>query len=360
MTSLIKQTNQSTTTRLLTLLNVSATSLKKRKREEAEEQANGKTRVVSTTPIGGIKAPPIVKKLNARKEVIVIDEGATPSGEDEGPNDEEMDSDVEMEDKGHKESEGGKDPYNAHFGPDSSYLSDSTRISVDNRKWTTSDQDVGKLGRACVLLPEGATSPGHNAVTGLLDKLQATFEDQLLKKFDLQLCKNLLTTIGSYQDLYLTKRDLKSQSAYREVISLHILNHIMKKRRRILKNNEKLSSLQKDADPSDSNAFLDQGFVRPSVLVVLPFRSSAYHWITAFIHQLSGYQVENRARFHSEFTLPAGAEDKLLSAPAGTYSEDHVANMSGNIDDYFRIGMKVTRKSVKLFSDFYSSDIIVA
>ncbi|KAG8809518.1 hypothetical protein FRC19_005178, partial [Serendipita sp. 401] len=183
MTSLIKQTNQSTTTRLLTLLNVSATSLKKRKREEAEEQANGKTRVVSTTPIGGIKAPPIVKKLNARKEVIVIDEGATPSGEDEGPNDEEMDSDVEMEDKGHKESEGGKDPYNAHFGPDSSYLSDSTRISVDNRKWTTSDQDVGKLGRACVLLPEGATSPGHNAVTGLLDKLQATFEDQLLKKF---------------------------------------------------------------------------------------------------------------------------------------------------------------------------------
>ncbi|KAG8805069.1 rRNA-binding ribosome biosynthesis protein utp25 [Serendipita sp. 399] len=271
-----------------------------------------------------------------------------------------MELDKEIEDEENNESSGGNDPYNVHFGSASSHLSDSTRTAVDKRKWTTTDRDLGKLGHACFLQPEGTNLPVYKSETGLVDKLQATFEDQLAKKSDPALCKELLGAIGSYQDLYMTKRELKTQSAYREVISLHILNHIMKKRRRVLKNNEKLSNLPKNSEPLDSNVLLDQGFVRPSILVVLPFRSSAYQWVNAFIQQIPGHQVENRARFNSEFTLPSGAEDKLLTAPAGSYPEDHIANMSGNIDDHFRMGIKVTRKSVKLFSDFYSSDIIVA
>lgn len=33
---------------------------------------------------------------------------------------------------------------------------------------------------------------------------------------------------------------------------------------------------------------------------------------------------------------------------------------SGNCDDGFRIGIKVTRKSVKLFSEFYGCDLVLA
>ena len=62
----------------------------------------------------------------------------------------------------------------------------------------------------------------------------------------------------------------------------------------------------------------------------------------------------------SEYGLPADSEDKLESAPPGTYPADHVDMFKGNIDDSFRVGIKVTRKSVKLFSDFYQCDIILA
>jgi U3 small nucleolar RNA-associated protein 25 len=105
---------------------------------------------------------------------------------------------------------------------------------------------------------------------------------------------------------------------------------------------------------------LDQGFTRPSVLILLPFRSFAHAWVSALLDHLPSHQVENRLRFNAEFTLPAGATDKLLDAPYGTYAEDHVENFKGNIDDSFRVGVKITRKSIKLFSDFYSSDVIVA
>lgn len=52
--------------------------------------------------------------------------------------------------------------------------------------------------------------------------------------------------------------------------------------------------------------------------------------------------------------------DKLAEAAPGVYPGDHVEMFKGNVDDSFRIGVKVTRKSVKLFSEFYSCDIVIA
>lgn len=72
------------------------------------------------------------------------------------------------------------------------------------------------------------------------------------------------------------------------------------------------------------------------------------------------FQVQNHARFRAEFGIPEGAEDKLRGAAPGTYPDDHVENFSGNVDDSFRVGIKVTKKSFKLFSEFYSSDIVLA
>ena len=58
--------------------------------------------------------------------------------------------------------------------------------------------------------------------------------------------------------------------------------------------------------------------------------------------------------------MPDGVVDKLLAAELGTYPPDHVDAFKGNVDDNFRVGVKMTRKSIKLFADFYKCDIIIA
>ena len=62
----------------------------------------------------------------------------------------------------------------------------------------------------------------------------------------------------------------------------------------------------------------------------------------------------------SEFSLPTGTVDKLATADPGTYPRDHVETFKGNMDDNFRVGIKLTKKSVKVFADFYRCDLIIA
>lgn len=137
-----------------------------------------------------------------------------------------------------------------------------------------------------------------------------------------------------------------------------------RKRRRILKNNERLTHHSKSnpsAPPLED--VQDQGFTRPSILFILPFRSSALSWFDALSSHTpasDGWQIANHSRFQTEYGLPPGTVDKLATAEEGMYPRDHVETFKGNIDDNFRVGIKVTRKSVKLFSEFYGCDIIMA
>ena len=133
---------------------------------------------------------------------------------------------------------------------------------------------------------------------------------------------------------------------------------IHRKRRQILKNNERLAKAGSNP-PGDVQ---DQGFTRPSVLILAPFRSFALRWVAALTSHTPppSYQIENNARFQAEYGLPPDAVDKLAEAAPGAYPRDHVEMFKGNVDDSFRLGIKVTRKSVKLYSEFYSCDVIIA
>lgn len=74
----------------------------------------------------------------------------------------------------------------------------------------------------------------------------------------------------------------------------------------------------------------------------------------------SSFQIQNMTRFRKEFGLPEGVVDKFASAESDAYPRDHIETFEGNPDDNFRLGLKLTRKSVRLFTEFYGSDIIIA
>lgn len=66
-------------------------------------------------------------------------------------------------------------------------------------------------------------------------------------------------------------------------------------------------------------------------------------------------EVTNKKRFSNEYGCDPEDRPPNLKRP-----EDYEAIFSGNIDDHFRIGVSILQKSVRLYSPFYSSDILIA
>ncbi|CAL1706732.1 unnamed protein product [Somion occarium] len=349
-----------TTTQLLTLLNVSATRAGKRKWTADEAKPS--------------------QKLNKRRTTVQLEESSavtlevetapgnpeTIKANEEPEHVDEEEEEIIVGEHGVVEDapENNTDPYETHFGPDSQVLSENKRNAVDERAWKTSKGALGKLGNVVEYSTEEAAAAAKQLPQiSVLDRLKGPLQEkqEKLPKELATLQNDLLAMLSSYKDLYITRTALETQQHAREAIMLHALNHITKKRRRVLKNNERLSNASKSgAEPPED--VQDQGFTRPSILVLLPFRSFALRWLSALTtHTPSpSYQIENRSRFESEYGLPPGAIDKLASAEPGTYPKDHVEMFKGNVDDSFRVGVKMTRKSIKLFAEFYGGDIIFA
>ncbi len=163
----------------------------------------------------------------------------------------------------------------------------------------------------------------------------------------------LYSLVSSYRDLYYPERTFENAEEIRTVYVLHALNHVLKTRTRILNNNARLS---KAAKPGEMEC-RDQGLVRPKVLIVVPFRESAKRVVNLMVRLLfgsdpKGGSVANRVRFDTEFD---GAEQERRGKP-----DDFYDTFSGNVDDGFNLGVAVTKKTLKLYTDFYSSDVIIS
>ncbi|GAA6036049.1 hypothetical protein JCM8097_006587 [Rhodosporidiobolus ruineniae] len=224
---------------------------------------------------------------------------------------------------------------------------------------------VEPVGEAVVFRPEGveevkeAEEPLAVYNSKLVEKLQS-INDKEGRSSSTPL--SWLRLLSSYQDVYYPKLELGDEhDEIRQAASLHAMNHVLKTRARILKNNEHLARLTTNPSSTSFRNTQDQSFTRPKVLILCPFRHSALQWVQHLVTFLppSVTAVDQFPRFVSEYSLPEGAVDKLAENP-DNYPKDHVETFRGNIDDSFRVGIKVTRKAARVFAAFYDADVIVA
>jgi len=169
--------------------------------------------------------------------------------------------------------------------------------------------------------------------------------------------RGLFSVINNYQDLYYFGRKFSNADQIRFVYCLHAINHMLKTRTEIIHHDSKLAASDPSGTREVPDEYRDQGFVRPKVLFIVPFRQSCLKIVETLISILIGKDkdgaVINKLRFMENF----GGNSLLMSR---SKPKDYKLTFQGNIDENFIIGMAITKKALKLYTRFYSSDIIIA
>lgn len=209
-----------------------------------------------------------------------------------------------------------------------------------------------------IINPENANHIKNQIWNHLSTANQSNLHESLNTNFT-PLQRELFSIINNYQDIYLPQRTFTNAEEIRFIYSLHALNHAMKTRARVLHHNARLNKSGKDSNTTSIPDYCrDQGLVRPKVLIVVPFRDSAYkivnHFTTLFCNNDKS-KVMNHTRFVQEFT-----GNELFFPKRNPKPEDYEKIFAGNVDDNFRLGLCLTKKTLKLYTDYYNSDIIIA
>ena len=156
-------------------------------------------------------------------------------------------------------------------------------------------------------------------------------------------------SIFGYQDVLFGARTVQNAGRLRDITCLHALNHILMGRDRVLKNNAKLAAATEDDDVE----YRDQGFTRPKILFLLETKQACVRVLDSITKLFGFEQHENKKRFLDSFSI---TEQKFSDDKPADFRE----LFEGNDENEFRVGVKLTRKALKLFSTFYNSDIIFA
>ena len=252
-------------------------------------------------------------------------------------------------------------------------LSEELTSCVKEQKWKVHTTQFPVLKNIQVQTLDLGSKPSLQT-TDKLEKLQAQLMSRIpepvsdLEKLNLKknlrvniedketglkvspLSSELLSIFSSYKDLVWNERTHQNGEDLRFSYTAHALNHVLKTRTKILNNNQK----HEKRDDNDE-ALRDQGLCRPKVLIVVPFRESCRRVVNLMEKMLfpqSKGNVANKKKFAVDYPdIETARKNK---------SDEYYETFAGDINDSFKLGLAVTKKTLKLFTDFYNSDIIIA
>ena len=204
----------------------------------------------------------------------------------------------------------------------------------------------------------------------------------------------LYVPLSHYADIQITCDNSQLRDSVRNLLALHVLNHVLTANTLIYSNNNKINALsnktvneknEKCVNDNDQNECRDQGYTKPKVLILTPTRGTCLTFVNKMLSLLEDCsEITQLDRFRSEFGIDDSDiiknDDKetlerrksVLEAKGDEWVETFGDMV--NSDDDFKIGLSLgifpgkNKKlnkpkgniSLKLFSDFDRSDIVIA
>ena len=265
----------------------------------------------------------------------------------------EDDVDSEKNDIGTEDALLSSDPYNWHFVSEFPHVA-SKLAAAKSDSWVSIQPSGENDPCVRVVVPKitnaEGTFRGHYSLPDNLWLKHRLFKNYEETKAPLDVLQSELSKyLLRYHDILYGRRSPSTANSLRFINCLHALNHVYKTRDRILKNSEKRAHMESGQDIE----LRDQGFTRPKVLFLLETRQNCFKYASVLSSLAKPEQEEHKKRFNDNFYLP---ENKFSMND----SEDFRELFEGNDDNNFRLGLKLTRKTIKYFANFYSADIILA
>ncbi|KAJ9457442.1 U3 small nucleolar RNA-associated protein 25 [Diplonema papillatum] len=186
-----------------------------------------------------------------------------------------------------------------------------------------------------------------------------------------------LASLESYADVLFPLRTWENAPAVVDAHLLHALAHLLRNTHTVSAHNRMIKKKKLDASEADDDTFRDQGYQRPTVLVLLPYRNVCLQYVESLVRITGCSDVTNWERFVEDFSEFEQEKDPKFHRR----TQDYKQQFSGNINDKFCFGVAVNFdkkqkpgaaaaageaplpravKQVQIFSSFAKSDIIFA